>query len=88
MIRTILDKNAQYILAKNAVGYGIYQRPYYYFGERCCGLIRTSSNKEELEAILKESGCEYIELDTHPDNVEYQQFSKLFKEAKNANINN
>lgn len=75
-----LNKNARYVLAKNAVGYGIYEKPYYYEGRRCCGLLRTDKSKEYLETALKESGCKYIEIDIDPDKVDYQEFSKLFKE--------
>ena len=48
-----------HIIRPNAVGWGVYDKPYYWLGERIESLYFTAKTKEECEDYCKEHGMEY-----------------------------
>lgn len=47
------DADTEYIIKPCVVGYGVYNKPYWFNGRRCEGLYMTAKTKEEcIEAVI------------------------------------
>ena len=55
-----MDKDHEYVIKKCAVGYGIYDKPYWYMGNKCEGLHMTARTLEECIKAVNDSGATYI----------------------------
>lgn len=56
-----MDKGREYVIKLCAVGYGVYEKPYWYLGKKYEGLCMVSKNKQNcIDAVLK-AGATYIE---------------------------
>ena len=80
-----LDATRKYIIYCNTeIGiYSIYEYPYFYLGEKRCGLIMSSSSKAALIDILKESRAKYIETEEYPEKMSMNNIRKMFKDKYN-----
>lgn len=54
------NKGHTYVIKPCAVGYGVYDRPYWFEGRRCEGLHMTARTKEECIKKVEECGATYI----------------------------
>lgn len=56
-----MDKGREYVIKPCAVGYGVYEKSYWYLGKKYEGLCMVSKNKQNcIDAVLK-AGATYIE---------------------------
>ena len=60
---TLKKSENEYIIKPCAVGYGIYDKPYWFNGRRCQGLWFTARTKQECIDIIERDGATYIEED-------------------------
>lgn len=55
-----ISEGREYVIKPCAVGYGIYDKPYWYLGMRCEGLYMTSRSLDECIKAIEDSGAKYI----------------------------
>lgn len=56
-----LTQNREYIIKKDAAGYSIYDKPYWFDGKKCQGIYMTAPSKQDcINAVIK-ADATYVE---------------------------